>query len=74
MEMRFTIWERNVGGETEYVIRLNDRALRSYKLPPGEDEVNAMRRAVMQVLKEHTNCLHCWLDDSYFVFTPEETE
>jgi hypothetical protein len=72
MEMRFAMQERNVGGETEYVVRLNDRVLRSYKLPPGKDEVEAMRRVVTQVLREHTNCLHCWLDDSYFVSIPEE--
>ena len=58
MELHFTVRERKVGGKTEYVIRLNDRVLRSYQEPPSQEEINTMLIAVKQALREYTNCMH----------------
>jgi hypothetical protein len=63
MELHFTVRERKVGGKTEYVIRLNDRVLRSYQEPPSQEEINTMLIAIKQALREYTNCLHALLGD-----------
>ena len=63
MELHFTVRKREVCEAAEYVIRLNDRVLRSYQEPPSQEEINTMLIAVKQALREYTNCLHAWLDD-----------
>ena len=58
MELHFTVRKREVCEAAEYVIRLNDRVLRSYQEPPSQEEINTMLIAIKQVLREYTNCMH----------------
>ena len=70
MELEFVMRKRSRKGQVDYVICLNDKVLRAYEERPSKEEVNAMHRAVCNVLEEYTERMESWLAEAPYLPLP----